>query len=549
MAHLVARLYPRACDKRLAYNDPVLVKARHAFFKATGSNFLLLQLLFLGLFCYVFGSLFLQTNHTHNIRFAFVDYDTGGAIGEAVRRAYSQLRQDSFPTLVERSPADLQTPTDLREAVCRTKYWAALYVSPGASGRLQVALAAGNGSGAATPYDKDDVMTYIWNEAVYSPVVDQAVSASIQALSAAARVAYSLGGPNGTANLQSVSGPAALSVLADPWHLRSVDIQPTTQGSRAIYNTLVIILILIQEFFYLGTINGLYAQFKIYARVPAHRIVVVRNLNSLSYTLVGSLCTAGAIWAFRNGWNVDGGQFALTWMALWLFAHLNFLTLDVFTIWLPAPFVPMALISWVVFNVTSILLPFDLSPRFYRVGYVFPAHDVYQVLTDIWSGGCNPQLRYALPILFSWEVLGLVLGGIGVFRRCHFTTLAEENQAREFKERLDDAVDFQMKELREKRRLGRSASTATGATTAPVAVPPAEKPPSISPGADTEAEAEEDEEDRAEIRQELSQVMSHADARRRHEQRQERMLNFGPSFSLAFNHERDESDSDKESRV
>ncbi|KAL2179608.1 uncharacterized protein P884DRAFT_268009 [Thermothelomyces heterothallicus CBS 202.75] len=60
---------------------------------------------------------------------------------------------------------------------------------------------------------------------------------------------------------------AALSVLAEPWRLRSVNIQPTTQGSRAIHNTVVIILILIKEFFYLGTINGLHAQLRLYARL------------------------------------------------------------------------------------------------------------------------------------------------------------------------------------------------------------------------------------------------------------------------------------------
>ncbi len=181
-------------------------------------------------------------------------------------------------------------------------------------------------------------------EVRYSSVIDAAVATGLQTLSAAARVAYSTA--NGTGQVQSVSNSEALAVFADPWQLQSLNIKPTTQGSRAIYNTIVIILILIQEFFYLGTINGLSVSFSIFLKLHPSRIIVVRNLNSLSYTLVGSLCTSGAIWAFRSGWDVGGGQFMLTWIALWLFAHLNFLTLDTFTSWLPAPYVPMALIAW-----------------------------------------------------------------------------------------------------------------------------------------------------------------------------------------------------------
>jgi hypothetical protein len=111
----------------------------------------------------------------------------------------------------------------------------------------------------------------------------------------------------------------------------------------------------------------------------------------------------------------------------------------------------MALIVWIVFNVTSILVPFDLSPAFYKWAYVVPAHEAYQVLTDIWSGGCSPQLHYALPILFSLEVTGLFLSGVGIYRRCHYAILAEEAQEASFKERLNAALAFERKRDAEKK--------------------------------------------------------------------------------------------------
>ena len=126
----------------------------------------------------------------------------------------------------------------------------------------------------------------------------------------------------------------------------------------------------------------------------------------------------------------------LTWMVLWLFAHLNFLVLDVFTVWLPPPFVPMALISWVVLNVTSILLPFDLAPGFYKWGYALPAHSVFNVLIDIWSGGCNPQLYYGLPVLFVYEICGMALSTLGVYRRSHYAMIKLEKSAKDVQERI-----------------------------------------------------------------------------------------------------------------
>jgi len=100
----------------------------------------------------------------------------------------------------------------------------------------------------------------------------------------------------------------------------------------------------------------------------------------------------------------------------------------------------MALVLWISTNITSILLPLPLNPAFYRVGYAFPVYAIYQILTDIWSGGCNPQLAYAPPVLFAWGLAGFVLSGLGVFRRCHYATIADERQARDFEERLDAAV-------------------------------------------------------------------------------------------------------------
>lgn len=442
--------YSKARLPRPSIHDPAVRSRRLAVLKAAAINLLVLQILFLGLFCYIFGSLFQQNTHTHNINILFVDYD-GGAIGTAVRNAYEGLKGSGFPTLDERPALAYPNPDSIDSAVCNIKFWGALYITANSSNDLTAALAGGT---AASSYNPSDVLTMVWNEARYPTTVDSAVYDKLNTLSEAARVAYMETNGKQTIQLLNTSDSAALSIYSNPWTLSSVNLQPTSQGSRVIYNTLVIILIMIQEFFYLGYVNGLYLQFNLYASVTPHRIAIVRQIISGVYTLIGSLCTAGAIWAFRNGWNLHGGQFMLTWMALWLFAHLNFLVLDAFTVWLSPPFVPMALISWMMLNITSILLPFELSPAFYRWGYALPAHSVFNVLIDIWSGGCNPQLYYALPVLFAYEICGLVLSSIGVYRRAHYAVIKQEKEEKDHQERITAAIAE-----REDRHLAREEAT------------------------------------------------------------------------------------------
>ena len=426
------KIYPRANENRIATSDPAIRPIWKNFIKAAGINFLMLQVLFLGLFSYMFGSLFQQGSHVHNLKVLFVDYD-GGIIGSSVRDAYTALQGNGFPTLIEQAATEFSTPDDLEVEVCRANYWAAVYVFPAASGRLQAALSGD------TTYNNSEALAYIWNEARYPTISDSLVVQNIQTLFSAARVVFT-SNETEARRVHSANTSTAISVFANPWQPVSLNIMPTTQGSRVVYNTIVIILILLQEFFYLGTINGLYQRFDFYRRFPPRQIILYRFCISAAYTFVGSLCTSGAIWAFRDGWGVNSNQFALTWAILWLFAHINFLTFDVFTVWLPLLYVPMSLVTWVIFNITSILLPFDLIPYFYRGSYAMPANQVYRTLTDIWSGGCYPQLHLSLPILFSLEIVALSLSSLGIYRRCHYAVLAGEAQQKAFREKLDAAL-------------------------------------------------------------------------------------------------------------
>ncbi|EFY93822.1 hypothetical protein MAC_00313 [Metarhizium acridum CQMa 102] len=418
---IVHKYYPRAWDCRLPFLHPVLKATRPKLTKAGIISALLVQVVFFALFCYLFGALYQQGPRTHNLSVLWVDYD-GGIIGQAVNAAYARLRSDQFPTLVARSASQYPSADALRGAVCDSDYWAAMYTAAGSSANLGLAIAGLNTS----QYNESDVLFYIWNEAKYPAVMDGALSSNMVALSSAARISYVA--LNGTAALATMppDNPAALSVFANPWTVTSINLKTTTQGARAVYNTIAIVLILLQNFFFLATINGLYVQFKIYNRAPPRFIILIRAIISCGYTFFGGLLITAAIWAFKAGWNVSGAAFVLDWMTFWLLSHVSFLVLDVFSIWIPPQYVPFALVTWVITNVTSVIVPFSLSSGFYRWGYALPAHAAYEVLTDIWSGGCNPHLYYALPVLFSYEVLGNLGTSLGVYKRRHLAVVAEE---------------------------------------------------------------------------------------------------------------------------
>lgn len=151
-----------------------------------------------------------------------------------------------------------------------------------------------------------------------------------------------------------------------------------------------------------------------------------------------------------------------------------------------------------------------------------PAHEVYQVLIDIWSGGCNPTLRYSLPILFAYELSGLFLSGLGVHRRCHFAVIREENEKEAFQAKIDAALEFERKKRRG------SSATAGGMSREESKILPAD-------GAPGEERERQDDVEEALEREELSGVIERETTRMRKEQsRASRGVDFGPSFGFRF---------------
>ncbi|KAF2138002.1 uncharacterized protein K452DRAFT_291035 [Aplosporella prunicola CBS 121167] len=405
---------------------------RKQFFIGAGMTFLLLQLLFLANMSWLYGVTFQSGSRAHNMRILMVDYDQG-VIGTAISGAYQQLKADSFPTFEQHSATEYPTPADLRNAVCQGHYWGAVYSHAGASDRLSAALAGGE---AASSYNPANTLTSIWNAVRYPTAAQGQIQASLAELAPVAGVVYNH--INGSRAIQAVStsDAAAVQALLNPIQATNNPIQPTTHGSRVLYNTVTFVMGIIMQFFFLMAINGIAAAAHFSTKLPRLENFCVRLALSLAFTFVASLCMTGYVWAFRENWAVTGDDFGLTWMTLWFYMHINYFVLDFATAFVPMKFMTFFVITWVILNISSTIMPFELTPGFYHWTYALPAHETYTMLVQIWSHGCHNREYRALPILFAWWIVGFALSVLAVRHRCNNAVREEEEQRKIWKERL-----------------------------------------------------------------------------------------------------------------
>ncbi|PQE09153.1 Nitrosoguanidine resistance SNG1 protein [Rutstroemia sp. NJR-2017a WRK4] len=379
---------------RLLWRDPFWNGKRKPFVIGIFMSGIMITLLFLTMMSYLYGVLFKSGYRAHNLNILAIDYD-GDIIGEALSVAYRQFQGDEFPELQFHTTVEYPSIVEVQKAVCRGDYWGAIVAQPGASNRLSQALGGGS---AASTYNSSDALTYIYNGARYPAVQLGDISGNLETLIGAVSSTYhALNGSQALSSLNTNNKNAVLAFL-NPVQASNINIKLTEQGTRVLFNT----------FFFLMALNGINNQFGIYGRLNFTRIGLMRMVISITYTLIASLATTGYIWAFRESWDVSGGQFALVWMSYWIYMHINFLVLDTATAFIPISFLTFFVLPWAIINVAATIYPFELSSGFYRWAYTLPAYEFYSLIIRVESG-CGNVLYRVLPILFSWEVVGLAL--------------------------------------------------------------------------------------------------------------------------------------------
>ncbi|KAI1622620.1 hypothetical protein EDD37DRAFT_611034 [Exophiala viscosa] len=378
---------------------------RKALLTGATLSFVLLQLLFLTNMSLLYGSQFKDAYKTHNLEVLAIDYD-GGVVGESMLEAYQQLRASTFVTLDFHRASEYPDYQTVEKAVC-------------------------SGGAAAASYNSSNTIRYVYNEARYPTTMEGYVNPDLEELVAATRTVYTQ--INGTRAFSSVnqSDSAAIDAFLNPFTATSINLKPTEQGTRVLYNTASVALSIVQQFFFVMAINGVSSSLNLFSRLTTLMNGLIRHVFATAYTFVGSLCWTGYIWAYKESWALTGGQFMLIWMLGWLFMYINFMLLDTASVLIPMQYMPFFVLTWIIMNITSSLANFDLAPSFYKYGYALPAHNWYETFIQITSGGCYNRLYRTLPVLFAWFIVGHLLVILATNHRCRRARAEGEKQEEE----------------------------------------------------------------------------------------------------------------------
>jgi hypothetical protein len=391
---------------------------------------------FLACLSYLYGTLYLSPSRHAAFHILTVDYD-GGAVGQALAIAYSQLKGPTFFTLDFRTPAQYPSEADVYQSVWRGDHWGSIVAKNGASERLSAAL---QGGVAATSYNPANALHYVWDQQYYTAFANSIVQGHMNQLIAATRLVYNK--INGTQALRTMNAtdPAALQALLNPIEASATNIHPTTFGTAIFFNTVSMAMPILQQFFFLLVLNGVLGAHSLYQKMTVLSSMRLRRVAGLLFTFGAALCQASYYWSFREDWDVNGNQFALTWMTIWLLMHIHLLVLDSVSAIAPLPVMPFVVLLWVLLNIASVATPLELQAGFYQWGIVLPGHEAYSILVTIWTGGAHNRLYRALPILFGWWVLTNVTTTLTHFRSCHLAYKLEEEQGADKKD-IEDGME------------------------------------------------------------------------------------------------------------
>ncbi|KAF2275582.1 uncharacterized protein EI97DRAFT_433994 [Westerdykella ornata] len=417
-------------DNRVSFFSNDWKSSRPKFVRPVIGGGVMFMLLFLGACSYFYGTLYHSNYRYDNFRVLAVDYD-GGVIGRSLQAAYQQLEGPHFFNLEFRSPSEYPSDDNVLHAVWEGKYWAAIFATEGASERLGAAIQGDN----ADRYNPAEALHYIWNGQYYPVFSTSVVKANIQTLVAATRIAYNRINGTGASAMLDQRNPAAVQALLNPIAATERNIKDASYSAAVLYGTIGSVTPVLSQFFFLLLLNGMFLEYQLYTQVTVGSSLVVRLGAGIFYSLGSALVQAGYWWAFGEDWDVNGAQFILTWLVLWVLMMDHQLLLETAFLLVPLPATPFIMLIWMFMNIPSTLSPLELQAGFFHWAMAIPGYNAYATLVTIWTGGARNRLYRTLPILFAWLVAGLIGTTLAHWRACH---LAFKRQRVDVLERRDD---------------------------------------------------------------------------------------------------------------
>ncbi|CAK7221373.1 hypothetical protein SCUCBS95973_004474 [Sporothrix curviconia] len=374
--------------------------------------------------CWLLGSYYRNDDNMHRAEMLVVDYD-GAAVGQALLTAVAatssagQLATNPTYRVVS---ADDYTAEDVQRAVFKGYYWGAIYATAGATANFEAAVKATSNvtsdalSTTVAEYDPASAYMLVGNSARYAAFYPTVVLSNLEAVAADARLSflqttvadYLLNASNsGAATTTQTLTTAQMAVALDPVGYTIVDTSygSFTFGDRTVFNTLLIVVVVLNQFFFLMSLNGLAMAFGRYKNVRKTEYFRWRLGLSVGWTCLCSLFLTAWQLIFIESYPVTAGMFFALWTLYFAFSLIVFDVFDTAMAYVPAPYFSFFMFTWMITNVASAGCPIELSSFFYRVSWFFPAHAMWLAEQHIYSQGGAYPLADSLPILAAWLVL------------------------------------------------------------------------------------------------------------------------------------------------
>jgi len=105
--------------------------------------------------------------------------------------------------------------------------------------------------------------------------------------------------------------------------------------------------------------------------------MTIRAFFAFIHPCLIGLSWAGWLYIFKNGAHLGTVQFFQMWCTIWIFSMINFQVIDGVCCLIDVKWMPFMILSWVITQIATVILPNSLANNFYRVDYFFPSYHVW----------------------------------------------------------------------------------------------------------------------------------------------------------------------------
>ncbi|KAJ5621329.1 hypothetical protein N7528_006112 [Penicillium herquei] len=286
-----------------------------------------------------------------SVVFWIIDYD-GSSVGSALLAAVNEANGPrTNPTYII-ATAESRSIQEVERAVFVGKYWGAIFSTANATARLDAAIQGTNTS----QYVADDAYVLVGNSARYTAFYSEIVTENLESVAEAAKTYYMQHNiasflSESLANGTTLSSSQIQTAL-NPVGYTSIDTSygPFTFGDRTLLNTLMIVVVVLCQFFFLMSLNGLSMAFGLFKNVSRTNYFKTRLPISSAWAILAGLFITSWQMVFKESYPINARLFFSLWTLYTVFSVIIFDVLDILTAFVPAQYIPFCMFTWMITN-------------------------------------------------------------------------------------------------------------------------------------------------------------------------------------------------------